>query len=894
MSKLLFDGVFAFIDTYLRGLATSNLALDILFYVFIGLEILFVIYFAIKSHFAYEFRLIRSIDKINIYLLNNSYVNENNLIEFNKKMKKVPKVLRYHWQQYMLYREKSPSHYMSVDNCIEQPIKSSSLTNNIKTMKSLTIVLASLSILLTLAVLGLAAPSSQISYLSTVLFRLSIIPTLVIVVGNIYMIYQRGRQATNLSDLYQTFHIFQRLIDKASTTIPEYVDFEVLFTKKEIQKGIPALNEYLEKRARQEQEELEKARRNAVEHEVYDFGSIDISGSLILDRAMKETEIYLSLRNRLLAEIQQTDTEIDTLKKAYDNTQREFQRKMQASKENVERFRLQLEATTNRIETNYIRKQQDDEIKKQNNLEKENADTTMRFNQDVAALTEEIDKKKAELEERRKYVEEAMIAEYKTYSTKVFKNLIRAANMRERQEREELALSKENYAQKVSELNDKVQDLSYENGELKNKIKNFDSELNAKEAYYTNALIETAERAKEALGNKSKSDYSYEEDSQQELSSQEELNQENIYEEQEEQDELQPLKENEIIPMPEGLDKEEIDKNEAPEEKGEDYVFDPENASDGNEEQPIYDEYGGYYDSEGYYRYQNGTYYDPEGNFHDEYGGYYDKEGNYFPPENNEENVSESSDVEEIAEETSENQEEEIDTNDEEVQEEISEPVKERKTEKSPKLKAQIVEPEIQSESYEEDEEYFEDEDNDEDYDEDYDEDDYYDEDEEYFEEEDYDEDKPKRGRPRKVVEEKPRRGRPKKEDKPKRGRPKKEEEKKGPGRPKKEEIRKPGRPKKEEVRGPGRPSISSQAQKASKKEEVRGPGRPKKEEIRKPGRPKKEEIRGPGRPKKEEVRGPGRPKKEEVRGPGRPKKEVKKGPGRPPKKKGPGRPKKK
>ena len=89
MSKLLFDGIFKFVETYFNGLGSSMKNLDILFYVFVGLELLFVIYFLVKSHFAYQFRLIRAIDKINIYLLNNSYINENNLIEFNKKMNKL-------------------------------------------------------------------------------------------------------------------------------------------------------------------------------------------------------------------------------------------------------------------------------------------------------------------------------------------------------------------------------------------------------------------------------------------------------------------------------------------------------------------------------------------------------------------------------------------------------------------------------------------------------------------------------------------------------------------------------------------------------------------------------------------------------------------------------------
>ncbi len=614
MSKLLFDGIFKFVETYFNGLGSSMKNLDILFYVFVGLELLFVIYFLVKSHFAYQFRLIRAIDKINIYLLNNSYINENNLIEFNKKMKKVPKVLRYHWQQYMLYREQSPSFYMSSNNVIEKPLRSSSVKYNIKTMKALTIIFTTLSVLFSAAVLGLS--QTQSSFIAPIIFRILIIPSMTIFIGCVYGIYQNARQSANLSDLYQTFHIFQRLIDKAVTTMPEYVDFEVLFTKKEIAKGIPALNEYLEKRARQEQEELEKARRNAVDHEVYDFGSVDISGSLILDRAMKETEIYLSLRNRLLAEIQQVESQIDTLKKSYDNTQREIQRKMQTAKENIERIRMQQESSTNRIEGNYLKKQQDQEISKLTQLEKDNTEETYRFNQELEVLTSEIDKKKAELEERRKYIEKAMLAEYKTYSTKVFKNLLKVANEKEKEEREILAETKDSYAQQIVELKDKVQELSYENTQLKDRIKNFDSELSEKETFYTNALIETAEKAKSALVGK-KGDSTTEEIEIH--SAQENQPETDTPVEQETTEQLAPVQDY-VSEEPE-VQAPDIEKTE-----------NGENAEQ-TEEQPPVDEYEGYYDSEGYYRYPNGTYYDPQGRYFDETGGYYDIDGNYHDPD---------------------------------------------------------------------------------------------------------------------------------------------------------------------------------------------------------------------------------------------------------------------
>ena len=885
MSKLLFDGIFKFIETYFNGLGSSMKNLDILFYVFVGLELLFVIYFLVKSHFAYQFRLIRAIDKINIYLLNNSYINENNLIEFNKKMKKVPKVLRYHWQQYMLYREQSPSFYMSSNNVIEKPLRSSSVKYNIKTMKALTIIFTTLSVLLSAAVLALG--QTQTSFIAPIIFRILIIPSMTIFIGSVYGIYQNARQSANLSDLYQTFHIFQRLIDKAVTTMPEYVDFEVLFTKKEIAKGIPALNEYLEKRARQEQEELEKARRNAVDHEVYDFGSVDISGSLILDRAMKETEIYLSLRNRLLAEIQQVESQIDTLKKSYDNTQREIQRKMQTAKENIERIRMQQESSTNRIEGNYLKKQQDQEISKLTQLEKDNTEETYRFNQELEVLTSEIDKKKAELEERRKYIEKAMLAEYKTYSTKVFKNLLKVANEKEKEERETLAETKDSYAQQIVELKDKVQELSYENTQLKDRIKNFDSELSEKESFYTNALIETAEKAKSALVGK-KGDSTTEEI---EIPAQE--NQPETHTTVEQETTEQPAPVQDYVSEEPEVQAPDIEKTE-----------NGENAEQ-TEEQPPVDEYEGYYDSEGYYRYPNGTYYDPQGRYFDETGGYYDIDGNYHDPdeakalleqlekekqEADEEAKQAELDAEKAVEEKTE-QEKPAET------EEVQEPKAEQK-EATPAVEQELFDkseqPEVETkdnktvvptfvEDNEEDEDEEtpvvakqsknkkqkqqkivaveepetteEEEENYEDYD-DYDEEDYDD-----YDDEDYEDEEPTRGpgRPRKA----------------KRGRPTSAKAGRGPGRPAKK-------------KGPGRPAGSTKQTTTGKV------GRPKKEEVRGPGRPKKEEVRGPGRPKKEVKKGPGRPKKEEVRGPGRPKKEVKKGPGRPPKKKGPGRPKKK
>ncbi|MEG1499882.1 MAG: hypothetical protein RR400_02305, partial [Clostridia bacterium] len=534
-----------------------------------------IIYFAIKSHFAYEMRLIRSIDRINIYLLNNSYVNETNLIEFNKKMKKVPKILRYHWQQYMLFREKAPSFYMSTNNVIEKPLKTSSLNSNRKTLGYITLILVVFT-----AIVGCGGFGTDVNntYLSAgVLFKIAVIPVVIILLKTLYTMFQELRQSAVVGDLYHTFHIFQRLIDKAATTIPEYVDFEVLFTKKEIKKGIPVLNEYLEKRARQEQEELEKARINAVEHEVYDFGEVDINGELILERSMKETEVFLSLKSRLLLEIQDLEKEIESRKKAFDNDQKDYQKKLQASKENIERFRTLQESLTSRLESNYNKKQQTDEIKKQQQIEKDNDDNVMVFKQDMISLNAEIEKRKAELDKHREYIEEAMESEYKTYSTKIYKNLIGLADEREKEEKEKLKASKDSLEQEAWNLNEKVDALSKENAELKKQLENVDVEIAERDNFYKTVLKETAEKAQSAIGKKG--------------------------------DRARPEPEKTKV----------VVEDVAPLNPKADEI--------------VYDEFGGYYDAEGYYRYQNGTYYDPAGNFFDDKGGHFDKDGNYFAPE---------------------------------------------------------------------------------------------------------------------------------------------------------------------------------------------------------------------------------------------------------------------
>lgn len=584
----------------------ETLTLEYMLYGFIALEVLLIIVFSVIIHNVYELKLIRAIDKINGYLYNNQYIDETNLIEFNNRMKKVPKTLRYHWQQYMLYREHSPSYYMSIENCIDRPIKSSAFGTNIKVVKILGYILSMISLILSCGALALSGSTGAGFYVAALTT-----PVLILVINSIFVLALQIKKSTNLSDLYQTFHIFDRFIDKAVATLPEYVDYEVLFTRAEIKKGIPVLNEYIEKRQLQEQEEMKRARLNAVEHEQYNFEAAGDKGTLVLERAMKETETFINLKHRLMTEIEQLEGEMESIKRTYDNKTKDYQKNTQTARENIDRLREQMEATTNRIESNYIRKQQTDEVKKLEQLDRDQDDATLRYNQEINSLTEEVNKRKEELEEGRKYVESAMLAEYKTFANKVFKDVRADVDKRVKDERDELVNSREMVISELENSLSEVEKLEKENSELKNKLGIKDAEykdelskreqeIKSKEKFYSQVLKETAEKAQLALGEK--------------------------------------------------INKE-----------------------------PEYDEYGGYYDDEGYYRYKNGTYYDPEGNYHDEFGGIIDVNGVYHAPESKEAQAEEIK--EEAKEEPAEIQEELVQEAEElpaETEEAEEEPAKKR------------------------------------------------------------------------------------------------------------------------------------------------------------------------------------------------------------------------
>lgn len=447
-------GIVQTIWSLVSDLVSSILNLDLIFYIGVGFLILMSIFFFIRIRMSYEFKLEKTADRLNAWLFKNQTITDQNLVEFNEIMKerRTPKILRKYWQQYMLYRDKQPSEYMSTYNCIDKPVKTNSFNSNISNFK----IIYKLTAFVTFFFSMFAYTGNTASFATQITHSL-IASTIVLIIGVILTVVLKAIESYNIATLYQTFSVFSRYIDKACTTMPKSVNFEILFTKKEIKEGIPLLGEYLEKRARQEQEELDQAQKYAVAHEEYDFASAGINGELLLERAMKESETYLNIQKRLNEEIAQYQSDISTLKNNYDNTTKEYMRKMQASKENVERLRQQLEQSTNRIDVNYIRKQQQDIIKQQEKWEQEQESATLKFNEDVANNAKEIEKRQKELEIKKEHITQAMLSEYQTFSTKVHKAVSDDVEKSKNDAIQEIVNEKNQYAQAISYLKNEIE-----------------------------------------------------------------------------------------------------------------------------------------------------------------------------------------------------------------------------------------------------------------------------------------------------------------------------------------------------------------------------------------------------------------------------------------------------
>ncbi len=446
----------------------NNLQPSTILYIALAVSLLIIISISITTSKSYEVKLIKAIDYLNEFFVANPQIDEDNLIAFNEKMKerRIPKILRKQWQQYMLYREHKASYYMSFKQCVENPIRASTYKYNVALANKTFNILLIVVLLLGFCYFSLVGEGARaISWGDALTFILS--PFVVILIKYIVEIIFEARLNAVTSDLLQNYQYFEINLDKATSTMPEFVDYEVLFTKKEIKQGIPILYEYLQKRAEQEQKELERARSKEIEHDKYNFDKEDIEGSLVLERAVNETESFIAQRQKYMQLIDQLTTEQANIEYNYKQSSKDYQRKMQSSKENLENLNQQMEQASSNIEANYIKKQQSDEILRQQNLEKEFDIATAKMKNDVQNIQKQIDKYYEEIDASKKYLETAMDSEFDSYAKKVYDKIEVKVNEKE----------KEKYKSTSSKIKQLEEKLAQKSAELENMYSKYQAKI---------------------------------------------------------------------------------------------------------------------------------------------------------------------------------------------------------------------------------------------------------------------------------------------------------------------------------------------------------------------------------------------------------------------------------
>ncbi|MGN1201495.1 MAG: hypothetical protein ACI4R8_04505 [Candidatus Caccovivens sp.] len=429
---------------------------DILFVLALAIEALLVIFFLVKSAFSYEASLNRSLEKLNYWLFERKVVTEENIKDLNLLFKtKAPKRLCYYWQQYILFREGAPSSYLSTENLIEKPLKTSSYNSNIKNLSLFTTMWAFVSAMFMLIVYAVEANALTGSAVAMAM----VVALFVSIIGLIFVVYMRARKNAVLNALYQNVSLFGRFMDNACIDLPSYIDYQILFTPQEIEKGQPVLREFLDYKARNEKEEFNRAKEENIEHETYDFSSTGVDGSIVLDRAMKESELFLKKKEKILVKISQIEAELDSRKKNFDNVQKDYQTKIQASKENVIRLRQMQEETTNRIESNYYRKQQTQEIAKQEQFEQEFEGLRAKYLLEKGEGEEEIKKLNDELDRDRTNVENIMLGQYQAFFDKFCKSAEKVVAKAFGDKIESLKAENEKDKQYITELEIKLKNI---------------------------------------------------------------------------------------------------------------------------------------------------------------------------------------------------------------------------------------------------------------------------------------------------------------------------------------------------------------------------------------------------------------------------------------------------
>ncbi len=450
----------------------------------LGVEAFFVLLFMLKSAFSYEARLKRSLDKCNRWLFRFKKIDQNNIKDFNKIIKKGPKRFVYYWQQFILYRDGGPSAYLSEENVIEKPLKTSSWASNIKNLGLLTAVWSVFAFIFGISsqrALGTITPDSIVIAL--------VLPCLSALLGVVAIIILKGRRVMNLDDIYHIYHLFSRFLTNATVDLTPYIDFNLLFTQKEIENGNPQLREFYENRARKIREEFEEAQKNDVPLQTYEFENVGVDGSLLLNRAMNESELYINKKNEILSKIAQIESQKEALKRNFEDVQMNLQRQIQASKENIQKLIEQQAATTNRIEAGSLKNQQQKEVNRNNQLQKDYEQEENRYLRSKAELDAELDKLKNSLDEGVTEVQKAMSNEYQTFFEKVMKSAYQVAEQRIKEEKLALTNERDKNEEELVSVQTQIKRLKDENDTLRDRLSKYDpnyqrEQSNDEKGYY--------------------------------------------------------------------------------------------------------------------------------------------------------------------------------------------------------------------------------------------------------------------------------------------------------------------------------------------------------------------------------------------------------------------------
>ena len=419
--------VFNKLGTFAGGLEEG---LQLVLFVSAGLFALCVIICLMFINKTYESKLLKSVISFNKYFKKNPYVNEDNLVEVNSKFKQVPKTLRHSWHEYMLNRDRQPSEYINTVSCIDQPTRSSAYKNISNTVLFITIMISVITLFANLVcnyalTVGADQMAGGMIEMQTMtfddgIFPCLLMPLLYLFIGSFIVTVLKLMESSRYADLYFEFHEFERYLDKACSTMPSFVDYEVLFTPKEIREAIPVLQEYLEKRAALDQKEAEEAELNANHFENFDFDPVGVESALLLDRAMLEGEKYFNFKRGLTERITSKEQEKFNFQKKFDEVTKEYDRKSQAVRENMSSLTEQLNATSVKIEANYLKKRLNEEQQKQQQLEKDYEYAQINFTKQQQEMEQEIAQLTAEIKDKKSQVEANMMSECRNYSNKVW------------------------------------------------------------------------------------------------------------------------------------------------------------------------------------------------------------------------------------------------------------------------------------------------------------------------------------------------------------------------------------------------------------------------------------------------------------------------------------------